>query len=86
MIGRFARYAERRWNFLDILENVHDTRQNPSVPISAVFLSVFGMHADRDYLDADGKLGAPYLRPHASARPRRRTQPAGARVFASSPF
>ena len=47
MIGRFARYAERRWNFLDILENVRDTRHNPSVPTSAVFLSVFGMHAVR---------------------------------------
>lgn len=47
MIGRFARYAERRWNFLDILENVRDTRQNPPIPTSAVFLSVFGMHAVR---------------------------------------
>ena len=47
MIGRFARYAERRWNFLGLLENVRDTRQNPCVPTSAVFLSVFGMHAVR---------------------------------------
>ena len=47
MIGRFARYAERRWNFLGILENVRDTRQNPPIPTSAVFLSVFGMHAVR---------------------------------------
>lgn len=47
MIGRFARYAERRWNFLGALENVRDSRHNPTVPTSAVFLSVFGMHAVR---------------------------------------
>jgi len=47
MIGRLARYMERRWDFLDMLENVRDSRQNPAVPTSAVFLSVFGMHAVR---------------------------------------
>lgn len=47
LIGRFARYVEHRWNFLDMLEHVHDSRHNPVVPTSAVFLSVFGMHAVR---------------------------------------
>jgi hypothetical protein len=47
MIGRLARYVEHRWNFLGMLENVRDSRHNPTVPTSAVFLSVFGMHAVR---------------------------------------
>lgn len=47
MIGRFARYAEKRWGFLDMLGQVRDSRQNPPIPTSAVFLSVFGMHAVR---------------------------------------
>lgn len=47
MLARFARYAERRWNFMDMVENVRDSRHNPAVPTSAVFLSVFGMHAVR---------------------------------------
>ena len=47
MIGRFARYAEQRWGFLDIVGRVRDSRQNPRVPASAVFLSVFGMQAMR---------------------------------------
>lgn len=47
MLARFARYAERRWNFMDMVENVRDSRHNPTVPTSAVFLSVFGMHTVR---------------------------------------
>ncbi len=47
MIGRFARYAEQRWDFLDIVGSVRDSRQNSRVPTSAVFLSVFGMQAVR---------------------------------------
>jgi hypothetical protein len=47
VLARFARYAERRWNFMDMVENVRDGRHNPTVPTSAVFLSVFGMHAVR---------------------------------------
>lgn len=47
MISRFARYAEQRWDFLDIVEHVRDSRQNSIVPTSAVFLGVFGMQAVR---------------------------------------
>ena len=47
MLARFARYAERRWNFMDMVENVRDSRHKPTVPTSAVFLSVFGMHTVR---------------------------------------
>ncbi|MEK7826233.1 MAG: hypothetical protein AAB299_00615, partial [Thermodesulfobacteriota bacterium] len=47
MIGRFARYAEQRWDFLDMVGRVRDSRYNPTVPTSAVFLSVFGMHVVR---------------------------------------
>ena len=47
MLGRFARYLERRWDFADMLERVRDSRQYAQVPSSAVFLSVFGMHAVR---------------------------------------
>jgi len=47
MIGRFARYLERRWDFADTLESVRDSRKYSQVPSSAVFLSVFGMQAVR---------------------------------------
>jgi len=47
MLGRFAGYLERRWHFAEMLESIRDSRHNPEVPSSAVFLSVFGMHALR---------------------------------------
>lgn len=47
MLARFARYVERRWDFLDMLGHVRDSRHDPTIPTSAVFLSVFGMHAVR---------------------------------------
>lgn len=47
MFGRFARYIERRWDFLDMLKHVRDSRQIQSIPTSAIFLSVFGMHSVR---------------------------------------
>jgi len=47
MLGRFAGYLERRWDFAEMLESIRDSRHNPEVPSSAVFLSVFGMHALR---------------------------------------
>jgi hypothetical protein len=42
-----ARYLDRHWDFRDNLAHIRDTRQNPDVPTSAVFLSVFAMHALR---------------------------------------
>jgi len=47
MLGRLARYIERRWNFLDMLEHVRDSRQDPTIPTSAIYLSAFGMHSIR---------------------------------------
>ena len=47
MLGRLARYIEHRWDFLDMLKHVRDSRQNPTIPTSAIFLSVFGMHSIR---------------------------------------
>ena len=47
MLGRLARYIERRWSFLEMLEHVRDSRKNSTIPTSAIFLSVFGMHSIR---------------------------------------
>jgi hypothetical protein len=47
VLARLARYLDRHWDFRDNLALIRDTRQNPDVPTSAVFLSVFGMHAVR---------------------------------------
>lgn len=47
MLGRLARYLDRHWDFRDNLAVIRDARQDPEVPTSAVFLSVFGMHAVR---------------------------------------
>jgi len=47
VLARLARYLERHWDFRDHLALVHDNRHNPEVPASAVFLSVFAMHALR---------------------------------------
>lgn len=46
-MARLARYLDRHWDFRDRLALVHDSRRNPEVPTSAVFLSVFAMHALR---------------------------------------
>lgn len=45
MLRRLAGYLERRWSFLELLADIRDGRRNPEIPASAVFLSVFGMHA-----------------------------------------
>jgi len=47
VLRRFAGYLERRWRFRDLLGTIRDSRRNPEIPASAVFLSVFGMHALR---------------------------------------
>lgn len=47
MLSRLARYLERGWKFHSLLSQVRDSRQNPDIPASAVFLSVFGMYAVR---------------------------------------
>jgi hypothetical protein len=47
MLGRFARYAECRWDFMERVATLEDSRQDPDIPTSAVFLSLFGMHALR---------------------------------------
>lgn len=46
-LGRLARYLERRWDFQGMVDRVHDARQDPDIPTSSIFLSVFGMHAVR---------------------------------------
>lgn len=47
MLGRFARYAEQRWDFLRLVRQVRDSRKRPQIPASSIFLSVFGMFAVR---------------------------------------
>lgn len=47
MLGRLARYIECRWDFLDMLTHICDSRQHPSIATSTVFLCVFGMHSTR---------------------------------------
>lgn len=47
MLSRLARYLERGWDFHSLLGEVRDSRQNPDIPTSAVFLSMFGMHSVR---------------------------------------
>lgn len=47
MLGRFSRYVERHWNFQDYVALFRDSRQDPDIPASAMFLSVVGMQALR---------------------------------------
>lgn len=47
MLARLARYLDGHWDFREGLALISDTRQASRVPTSAVFLSVFGMHALR---------------------------------------
>lgn len=47
MLARVARYLDQHWDFRDMVDHVHDTRKAPRIPASAIFLSVFGMHALR---------------------------------------
>lgn len=47
MFARLARYLDRHWDFRDNLAVICDSRQNPEIPTSTVFLSVFAMHALR---------------------------------------
>lgn len=47
MTRRFARYLERRWDFLGQVATIRDTRTEPRIPTSAIFLTVFLTHATR---------------------------------------
>lgn len=47
MTGRFARYLERRWDFIDHVARLRDTRKQSKIPTSAVFLTVFLTEAMR---------------------------------------
>jgi hypothetical protein len=47
MLGRFARYIDRRWDFSDITGQVRDSRPRFQIPARSVFLAVFGMFATR---------------------------------------
>jgi len=61
MMGRFARYAQCRWDFMDHVATLRDSRQDPDIPTSAVFLSLFGMHALRlgSLNELEANLGIP---------------------------
>ncbi len=61
MLARLARYLDGHWNFRDNLARISDTRHDPEVPTSAVFLSVFGMHALRlgSFNDLEAHLRIP---------------------------
>ena len=47
VLGRLARYLDRTWDFTHLVSGLKDTRQYCQFPTSAVFLSVFGMMAQR---------------------------------------
>lgn len=47
MLVRFAKYLDRTWNFQELLPHVRDCRIEPRIPVRAVWLSEFGMHAMR---------------------------------------
>lgn len=47
MLARFTKYLDRTWDFPDLLVHVHDGRKKPRIPVRAVWLSEFGMHALR---------------------------------------
>ncbi len=47
VLSRFAKYLERTWDFEELLSHVHDGRLEPQIPVRAVWLSEFGMHAMR---------------------------------------
>jgi hypothetical protein len=47
MLARLARYLDRTWDFTELVSELRDTRQYPQIPTSSVFLSVFGMMAQR---------------------------------------
>jgi len=47
MTGRFARYLERRWDFMAHVATLRDNRKQARIPTSAVFLTVFLTEATR---------------------------------------
>ena len=47
LLSRFAKYLDRTWGFQELLSHVHDGRSEPRIPVRAVWLSEFGMHAMR---------------------------------------
>ena len=71
MLGRFARYIDRRWDFSELVGQVRDSRPRFQIPASSVFLSVFGMFATRqksfNALEQGFKIPQrwePWVRPH----------------------
>lgn len=47
MTRRLARYLDRRWDFMAHVATLRDSRKQPKIPTSAVFLTVFLTHATR---------------------------------------
>jgi hypothetical protein len=47
MMSRFGRYVEKVFDFGDRVRAIHDGRQRPRIPTSAIWLSVFLMFATR---------------------------------------
>lgn len=62
MFARQTRYLERHWGFREMVDRARDSRPYPDIPSSAIFLSVFGMHARRlgslNRLEAELRLPA----------------------------
>jgi len=47
VFARLTRYLERHWSFREMVDRACDSREDPDIPSSAIFLSLFGMNARR---------------------------------------